>query len=98
MTILLFLPPRFFFAGLSGGRPLRRCFSIVALNQAGTRNHEGFAAHFMFPLNAEEHKALRSQIATLKTGRGQHRKYRPYVFMEHGAIMEAARMRRGGGR
>jgi len=93
-----FSSPRFFFAGLSGGRPLKMCFSIVALNQAGTRNPEGFAAHFMFQLNAEEDKALRSQIATLKTGRGQHRKYRPYVFIEHGAIMEAARMQRGGGR
>ena len=29
------------------------------------------------------------QIATLKTGRGQHRKYLPYVFTEHGAIMAA---------
>jgi phage regulator Rha-like protein len=26
---------------------------------------------------------------TLKTGRGQHRKYLPYVFTEHGAIMAA---------
>jgi hypothetical protein len=30
---------------------------------------------------------LRSQFATLNTGRGQHRKYLPYVFTEHGAIM-----------
>jgi hypothetical protein len=27
------------------------------------------------------------EIATLKTGRGQHRKYLPYAFTEHGAIM-----------
>jgi hypothetical protein len=26
---------------------------------------------------------------TLKPGRGQHRKYRPYAFTEHGAIMAA---------
>lgn len=26
---------------------------------------------------------------TLKTGRGQHRKYLPYAFTEHGAIMAA---------
>ena len=31
--------------------------------------------------------SLRSQIATLK--RGQHRKYLPYAFTEHGAIMAA---------
>ena len=31
----------------------------------------------------------RSQIATLKGGRGQHRKYRPWVFTEHGALQVA---------
>ena len=30
---------------------------------------------------------LRSQIAILKTGRGQHRKYPPFAFTEHGALM-----------
>jgi len=38
---------------------------------------------------AEELPLLRSQIATLKGGRGQHRKYLPYAFTEHGAIMAA---------
>ncbi len=33
--------------------------------------------------------ALRSQTVILKSGRGQHRKYLPYVFTEHGAIMAA---------
>jgi phage regulator Rha-like protein len=28
-------------------------------------------------------------LAPLKTGRGQHRKYLPYAFTEHGAIMAA---------
>jgi hypothetical protein len=32
---------------------------------------------------------LRSQSVTLKDGRGQHRKYMPYAFTEHGAIMAA---------
>ena len=41
----------------------------------------------MFQLTAEEYESLRSQIATLKTGRGQHRKYLPFVFTEHGALM-----------
>ena len=31
----------------------------------------------------------RSQIATLKRGRGQHRKYMPFAFTEHGALMAA---------
>jgi len=30
---------------------------------------------------------LRSQIATLKKGRGQHRKYLPYAFTEQGVAM-----------
>jgi hypothetical protein len=38
----------------------------------------------------EEWDSLRSQIATLKTARGQHRKYLPYAFTEHGAIMAAS--------
>lgn len=37
-----------------------------------------------------EWESLRSQFATLKTGRGQHRKYLPYAFTEHGAIMAAS--------
>ena len=32
---------------------------------------------------------LRSQFVTLKTGRGQHLKYLPHAFTEHGALMAA---------
>jgi len=43
----------------------------------------------MFQLTSEEAKALslRSQIVILK--RGQHLKYLPYVFTEHGVVMLA---------
>jgi len=58
-------------------------------NQQVSRNQERFPEDFMFQLNEEEFAALRLQFATLKTGRGQHRKYLPYVFTEHGAIMAA---------
>ena len=34
-----------------------------------------------------EYNSLRSQIATLKNGRGQHQKYLPSVFTEHGVLM-----------
>src|SRR2546430_15109190 len=54
-----------------------------------------FPADFMFQLTDAEHDALRSQIATLKPGRGQHRKYLPYAFTENGAIMAADRCRKG---
>lgn len=38
---------------------------------------------------ADAPTALRSQIATLKGGRGQHRKFLPYAFTEHGVLMAA---------
>jgi len=58
-------------------------------NEAVKRNQARFPADFMFQLTGEEAVALRSQIATLKPGRGRHRKYLPYAFTEHGAIMAA---------
>lgn len=60
---------------------------IRALNQAVKRNEERFPQDFMFQLTADEYESLRSQVVTLKTGRGQHRKYLPYAFTEHGALM-----------
>lgn len=59
------------------------------LNEQIKRNAARFPADFMFQLSDDEAAVLRSQFATLKTGRGQHRKYQPYVFTEHGAIMAA---------
>jgi hypothetical protein len=58
-------------------------------NQQVRRNLARFPADFMFQLDAQEASALRLQFATLKTGRGQHSKYLPLVFTEHGAIMAA---------
>ena len=58
-------------------------------NEAIKRNRHRFPPDFMFQLRPEEAAALRSQIAILKKGRGQHRKYRPYAFTEHGALQAA---------
>lgn len=59
-------------------------------NQQVKRNLARFPSDFTFQLSAEETEALRSQFATLKSGgRGQHRKYLPYAFTEHGVIMAA---------
>ena len=63
---------------------------LKRLNEQVKRNQERFPADFMFQLTLEEGKAvlaLRSQIATLK--RGEHLKYAPRVFTEHGAVMLA---------
>jgi phage regulator Rha-like protein len=58
------------------------------LNEQVKRNAERFPADFMFQLSVKEHEYLRSQIATSKKGRGG-RRYPPYAFTEHGAIMAA---------
>ena len=58
-------------------------------NQQVRRNLARFPADFMFQLTDDESAALRLQFATLKTGRGQHSKYLPLAFTEHGAIMAA---------
>ena len=58
-------------------------------NQQVRRNLARFPADFMFQLDPDEFAALRLQSATLNTGRGQHRKYLPLAFTEHGAIMAA---------
>jgi hypothetical protein len=60
---------------------------IKALNQAVKRNIERFPADFMFQLTTEENELLKSQIVTLKPGRGKHRKYLPYAFTEQGVAM-----------
>ena len=72
------------------------------LNEQFRRNRKRFPADFAFQLTTEELAHIRSQIATsslgtslrsqnatLKAGRGQHRKYRPYAFTEHGALQAA---------
>lgn len=57
------------------------------LNEAVRRNLKRFPETFMFRLSREESAALRSQIATLETGRGRHSKYPPLAFTEHGVVM-----------
>jgi hypothetical protein len=60
-------------------------------NEQIRRNHARFPPDFMFQLTEQEHHALRSHFATSNSvgaGRGG-RRYLPYVFTEHGAIMAA---------
>jgi hypothetical protein len=58
-----------------------------AFNQAVRRNMDRFPDDFLLRLTDDEAGSLRSQIVTLKTGRGQHRKYPPLAFTEHGCLM-----------
>ena len=55
------------------------------LNEQVKRNIERFTPNYMFELTKEENNILRSQNATLK--QGQHSKYSPYVFSEHGVLI-----------
>lgn len=73
---------------------------IKVFNQAVKRNSKRFPDDFMFQLTKVEYESLRvqieasessdslrSQIVTLKSGRGQHRKYMPFAFTEQGVAM-----------
>ena len=64
-----------------------------ALNRAVKRNFGRFPDDFMIQLTVEEAERLRFQIGTLKTGRGRHRKYRPYAFTEQGVAMLSSVLR-----
>ena len=60
------------------------------LNRNVRNNIERFPEYYCFRLTEEEYKSLRCKNFTLnKNGRGQHRKYLPYVFTEHGITMLA---------
>jgi hypothetical protein len=78
------------------GRDLAYLYGVSTkvLNQAVKRHKDRFPEDFMFQLTMEEAKlwwtevrgsSLRSQIVTLK--RGEHIKYPPYAFTEHGILM-----------
>jgi hypothetical protein len=58
------------------------------LNEQLRRNRSRFPSDFAFHLTAEELTNLRSQIATSSFHGG--RRYRPWVFTEHGALMLAS--------
>jgi hypothetical protein len=62
--------------------------SAKRLNEQVKRNLDRFPDDFLFQLTEEEYKVLRSQFATSNPGRGG-RRYLPFAFTEHGAIMAA---------
>jgi len=61
------------------------------LNQQVKRNIKRFPERYAFQLTQYEYVALRSQIVTLK--RGQHLKYPPFAFTEHGILMLSSVLR-----
>lgn len=57
------------------------------LKEAVRRNLTRFSEDFMFELSTEEWNSIRTQFATLKSGRGKHPKYSPFAFTEQGVAM-----------
>jgi hypothetical protein len=62
---------------------------VRTLNQAVKRNAQRFPTDFVFQLKAEESEVLRSQNVISRSSHGG-RRYQPYAFTEHGAIMAAS--------
>lgn len=60
------------------------------LLQSVKRNIDRFPEDFMFQLTEDEFENLRSQIVTSSWG---GRRYTPYVFTEHGALMLSSALR-----
>lgn len=54
------------------------------LKEQVRRNINRFPEHFMFELTKQENEVLRSQFATLETGKFS--KYLPFAFSEHGIL------------
>lgn len=76
---------------------LAKIYSCVngtkTINQAVNRHLDRFPNDFYFQITEEEYNSLRSQLGTLKSGRGHHIKYLPYVFTEQGVAMLATVLR-----
>lgn len=68
---------------------LARLYGVTTsrLNEQVGRNRERFPEDFVFQLTGEESATLRSQNAISKSRGG--RRYLPFAFTEHGAIMAA---------
>jgi len=55
------------------------------LKEQVRRNIERFPDDFMFELTQDEYRQLKEQFE--QTGRGEHSKYPPFAFTEHGVLM-----------
>lgn len=64
-------------------------YSTKDLNRNVKNNINRFPEDYCFKLTEEEYNSLRCKNFTLKNGRGEHRKYLPYVFTEYGITMLA---------
>ncbi len=64
-----------------------KIFFLRGEKEAVRRNIDRFPDDFLIELSPKEWDALRTQIATLNSGRGKHPKYPPFAFTEQGVAM-----------
>ena len=64
-------------------------YETKQLNRQVLININRFPENYCFQITTAEYISLRCQNGTLKNGRGEHRKYLPYVFTEYGITMLA---------
>lgn len=57
------------------------------LKESVRRNIDRFPEDFMFELTRDEYNSLRTQFASLESGRGNYSKYLPFAFTEQGVAM-----------
>jgi phage regulator Rha-like protein len=63
------------------------------LKESVRRNIDRFPKDFMFELSEEEYKYFKENFSS--GGRGQHPKYPPFAFTEHGVLMLASVLNSG---
>lgn len=66
---------------------LSRLYEIATkrLKEQVRRNNERFPDDFMFELTTEEYQKIKAQLG--QATRGEHSKYKPFAFTEHGVLM-----------
>jgi hypothetical protein len=67
------------------GKQVILSYDLAELYQQVKRNIGRFPERYMFQLTQNEYDRLRSHFVIFK--RGQHLKYMPYAFTEHGLLM-----------
>jgi hypothetical protein len=69
-------------------------YETKQLNRQVLININRFPENYCFQITTAEYISLRCHFVTLKNGRGEHRKYLPYVFTEYGITMLAGILKR----
>ena len=69
-------------------------YETKQLNRQVLININRFPENYCFQITNAEYISLGCHFGTLKNGRGEHRKYPPYVFTEYGITVLAGILKR----